>query len=58
LAGDQEAAVDWLEKGVDFGFSNYCYLETLNPLLRPLHGNPRFEELIQKAREKHEAFDA
>ncbi len=50
--------LEWLGRAIDWGFCNYRYLEEYNPFLKPLHGNPRFQRLIDRAREKHEAFDA
>jgi hypothetical protein len=51
-------AFEWIERSIDWGFCNYRYLEEYNPFFKPLHGNPRFQELVTKARRKHEAFDA
>jgi hypothetical protein len=58
LVDDHEGALEWLDRAVECGFCNYRYLEEYDPFLDPLHGNPRFQELIDKARQKHEAFDA
>jgi tetratricopeptide (TPR) repeat protein len=57
LVGDEDGAVYWLGRAIGFGFCNHRYLEEYNPFLKPLHGNPRFQKLIDKARQKHEAFD-
>jgi hypothetical protein len=58
MVGDEDGAIEWLNYAIDWGFCNYRYLEEYNPFLKPLHGNPRFQELVDKARKKHEAFDA
>jgi tetratricopeptide (TPR) repeat protein len=58
LVGDEDGALEWLGRAIDWGFCNYRYLEEYNPFLKPRHGNPRFQRLIAKARKKHEAFDA
>lgn len=58
LVGDEDGALEWLGRAIDWGFCNYRYLEEYNPFLKPLHENPRFRQLIDKARQKHEAFDA
>ena len=58
LVGDEDGTLEWLGHAIDWGFCNYRYLEEYNPFLKPLHGNPRFQHLIDRAREKHEAFDA
>ena len=58
MVGDEDGALEWLDRAVDWGFYNYRFLEEHNPHLKPLHGNPRFQRLIDEARRKHEAFDA
>ena len=58
LVGDEDGALEWLGRAIDWGFCNYRYLEEYNPFLKPLHGDPRFQRLIDRARQKHEAFDA
>ncbi len=58
MVGDEDGALEWLGRAIDWGFCNYRYLEEYNPFLKPLHGNRRFKHLIDKARQKHEAFDA
>ncbi len=58
LVGDEDGALEWLGRAIDWGFCNYRYLEEYNPFLKPLHENPRFRQLIDKARQKHEAFGA
>jgi len=58
MVGDEDGALEWLGRAVDWGFYNYRHLGEYNPFLKPLHGDPRFQQLIDKARQKHEAFDA
>ena len=58
MVEDEDGALEWLSRAIDWGFCNYKYLEEYNPFLKPLHGNPRFQRLVAKARRKHEAFDA
>ena len=55
-AGDHEGAIDWLERAVNWGFCNHRFLTELSPFLTPLRGNPRFEALMDKAREHQRAF--
>ena len=45
--GDKAHALDELERGYDEG-GFYISLITVNPLFDPLHGDPRFEALVQK----------
>ena len=56
LAGDMDSALEWLNRGVSWGFCNYVYLEEHTPLMKPLRDDPRFVELMAIAREKHENF--
>ncbi|UCG87998.1 MAG: tetratricopeptide repeat protein, partial [Gemmatimonadota bacterium] len=58
VVGDEDGALEWLGRAIDWGFCNYRYLKEYNPFLKPLHDNPRFTQLIDQARQKHEAFDA
>jgi tetratricopeptide (TPR) repeat protein len=58
MVGDEDGALEWLGRAIDWGFYNYRYLEEYNPFLEPLHGNPRFTQLIDMARQKQQAFDA
>jgi TolB-like protein/tetratricopeptide (TPR) repeat protein len=58
LVGDEDGALEWLGRGIHWGACNYRYLEEYNPFLKPLHGKPRFQQLVEEARQKHEAFDA
>ena len=45
--GDKAHAIDELERGYDEG-GFYISLITVDPLFDPLHGDPRFEALVQK----------
>jgi hypothetical protein len=56
MVGDYEGALDWLECAVAWGFSNHRFLGEYNPVLAPLRGHPRFERLLERAREKERAF--
>ncbi len=58
MVGDEDGALEWLGLAIDWGFCNYRYLEEYNRFLRPLHGNPRFQQLIDRARQKQNAFDS
>jgi len=57
MVGDEDGALEWLGRAIDWGFCNYRYLEEYNPFLKPLHGNARFKRLIDRARRQQEAFD-
>jgi serine/threonine protein kinase len=58
LGGDADGALDWLGRAVALGFSNCQYLSRTSSLLRPLHDNPRFEALLEIARQKERAFES
>ena len=57
LAGAREEALDWLENAVDRGFMNHTFLATQDPFLESLRGEPRFLDLVQRAREAWERFE-
>jgi beta-lactamase regulating signal transducer with metallopeptidase domain/Tfp pilus assembly protein PilF len=46
LSGQTGAALDWLERAVDAGFSSYGHMATDDDL-ESLHGNPRFEKILE-----------
>ena len=54
LIGDADDAVDALEHSVRLGMSHYPYLSRHDPLLRTLHGNARFEQLLDIVRARWE----
>jgi adenylate cyclase len=57
MLGDADSALDWLENAVELGFVNHRYLGEVDPLLAPLRGDPRFQALMARAREKQRAFE-
>src|SRR4029077_19289175 len=46
--GDRNEALDWLEQGYRDRDGNYIGYIRIDPLLIPLHGDPRFEALAEK----------
>lgn len=48
LLGDAEAALRWLEVAIDRGFAHRVFLQERDPLLRPLHGMPGFQRLLER----------
>jgi hypothetical protein len=42
---------------IELGVFNYPFLAQHEPFLRPLHGEPRFHELLERARKKWDAFE-
>jgi beta-lactamase regulating signal transducer with metallopeptidase domain/Flp pilus assembly protein TadD len=55
LTGKIDDAFEWLELAVDAGFVEPKHIET-DPDLRPLHGDPRFGSILEKARELQRDF--
>jgi eukaryotic-like serine/threonine-protein kinase len=58
VAGDHDAALDWLEKAVPRGYFNYPYLHTHDVFMASLRGHPRFERVMGEIKSKWEAFRA
>ena len=56
LVGEIDEALRWLPHAIDFGFLNYKFLSRHNRFLEPLRGDPRFEQLMEIARQKQDAF--
>jgi tetratricopeptide (TPR) repeat protein len=46
--GDRSEALDWLEQGYRERDGNYIGYIRIDPLLTPLHGDPRFEALAER----------
>jgi DNA-binding winged helix-turn-helix (wHTH) protein/TolB-like protein/Flp pilus assembly protein TadD len=55
VLGDKPSALRLFKHSIDNGFFPYPYFST-DPLLGSLRGDPEFESLIQKARQRHESF--
>jgi hypothetical protein len=55
VLGDKISAGRALRTSVESGFFSYPYLST-DPLLNDLRSEPEFDEILQKARQRHEAF--
>ena len=51
-------AIDWLDHAMVSGFINYPIVAQLDPYLRLLRGNPRFETLLEEMKAQWEAFPA
>jgi len=55
--GDFDGALEWLQRAVDWGFSNHRFLAEQNRFHTPLRGDPRFEALLEQARKQQEEFE-
>lgn len=49
-----DSALQWLQVAVDRGFTNHPFLSEHDPFLRPLHGDPRFQQLLERAGALHQ----
>jgi eukaryotic-like serine/threonine-protein kinase len=58
FAGETDEALHWLGNAIDLGFVNHYFFSTIDPFLAPLRGDPRFEALIARAREKQAELEA
>jgi hypothetical protein len=56
-AGRDDEAKAVFERAVAWGFSNHRFLSEHSRLHAPLRGDPRFEALVDRAREKERAFE-
>ena len=55
-AQQDDLALDWLTTAVKQGFINHPLLTQFDPFLERLHGDPRFETLMERVKRKWEAF--
>lgn len=56
VVGEEDAALDWLEKSIGWGFCNHRFLQKGDRFLAPLAGRSRFDALLDLAREKQKAI--
>ncbi len=54
---EYDLALQWLERAIQWGFTNHRFLSEYDRFLAPLRGDPRFEALMERAREKQRAFE-
>jgi serine/threonine protein kinase/tetratricopeptide (TPR) repeat protein len=57
LVNEPEAAIDFLERAVEFGFINAPWLSEYEPFLANLRGEPRFGRLMERVRRAWAAFE-
>jgi hypothetical protein len=56
--GETDEALHWLSRAIDMGFINHRFFAEVDPFLAKLRGDPRFEELMERAREKRREIEA
>jgi serine/threonine protein kinase len=57
LVNEREAAIDFIERAVEFGFINEPWLSKHEPFLASLRGEPRFSRLMERVRKAWRAFE-
>jgi TolB-like protein/DNA-binding winged helix-turn-helix (wHTH) protein len=55
VLGDKPSALRVLRTSIDSGFFSYPYIAT-DPLLKDLHSEPEFGQILNDARQRYEAF--
>ncbi|MBE0593591.1 MAG: hypothetical protein IH616_14455, partial [Gemmatimonadales bacterium] len=50
--GDAADALGWLHTAIDLGFTNHAFLRRANPFFAGLREDPRFESLLELARQR------
>ena len=56
MLNDYDNALMALEKSVDNGFFCFPYIKS-DPLTKPLHDNPRFKQILDRAKIRHELYE-
>ena len=56
MLNDETKALNSLEKAIDAGFFNHSYIES-DPLTKSIHNNPRFKQIVDKSKLRHELYD-
>jgi eukaryotic-like serine/threonine-protein kinase len=57
LVNEPEAAIDFIERAVEFGFINVTWLSKYEPFLTNLRDEPRFGRLMERVRRAWRAFE-
>ncbi len=55
-SGEADEALHWLGNAIDLGFVNHHFFSAIDPFLTKLRGDPRFEALMERARERQQEF--
>jgi TolB-like protein/Flp pilus assembly protein TadD len=55
--GHLDEALHWLSRAIEMGFINHRFFAEVDPFLANLRGEPRFEELMDRAREKQRGIE-
>jgi non-specific serine/threonine protein kinase len=57
LINEPDKALKWLANAVERGFINHPFLSRIDPFLKNLHGDERFETLMADVKKRWEAFE-
>jgi non-specific serine/threonine protein kinase len=57
IAGDPEQALAWVEKAVNNGLLNYALLDSVDPYLRVIRDDPRFQALLATVLERSRSVE-
>ena len=57
MGSREDRALNYLDHAINWGFSNHKFLSTHNRYLKPLCDDTRFGSLLNKAKEKQDAFE-
>ena len=49
--------MDWLEKAIDMGYSNYPFLSKYDPFFDSIRHEPHFADLMARVKRLSEAID-
>ena len=49
MLGEHDGAFPWLERAIEYGFTNERFLREHEPFIAPLRSDPRFAALLEKA---------
>ena len=57
LVGEREAALDCIDRMIGLGMVNYPFLAQHEPFIAPVRSEPRFAELLERAKKQWDAFE-
>jgi len=57
MINENDEAMKWLERAVEWGLINYPFLSEIDPYLENIREDPRFKELMKKIKVEWENFE-